>query len=338
MAANDGKNRPQKIVTLGGGTGHYALLRGLVENNHPEDLTAITGTWDSGGSSGRLRVEMGVLPSGDIRQVLLACMEEEEQRQVAQRLFNERLKEVDGPLKGHAIGNLLESQLQRLYQGQDRGIDAMRALFRVKAHIVPVSLTDLELTAQTSKGNTLEGETKIDTRGQEANYDPQDKISRIYFDTTADPNPEALEAISEADKIILSPGDLYTSILPHLLVKGVAETVVASSAKVILVLNLMTKQGETDKFKASDFLKAYNFYLGEPDRIQLMIANDAHIEREVLEAYKSEGQEPLEVDEKECLRINPKLKIIKAPLAKYFPKEHLLRHDPDKLASFILEV
>jgi len=232
----------------------------------------------------------------------------------------------------------LESQLQRLYQGQDRGIDAMRALFRVKAHIVPVSLTDLELTAQTSKGNTLEGETKIDTRGQEANYDPQDKISRIYFDTTADPNPEALEAISEADKIILSPGDLYTSILPHLLVKGVAETVVASSAKVILVLNLMTKQGETDKFKASDFLKAYNFYLGEPDRIQLMIANDAHIEREVLEAYKSEGQEPLEVDEKECLRINPKLKIIKAPLAKYFPKEHLLRHDPDKLASFILEV
>src|SRR3990167_11352996 len=105
----------QKIVTLGGGTGHFSLLRGLVDANEPELITAITGTWDSGGSSGRLRVEMGVLPSGDIRQVLLACMEEEEQRQVAQRLFNERLKEVDGPLKGDAIGILLESQLQRLY-------------------------------------------------------------------------------------------------------------------------------------------------------------------------------------------------------------------------------
>lgn len=337
MATGDKKLYAQKIVTLGGGTGHYALLRGLVEANQPENITAITGTWDSGGSSGRLRIEMGVLPSGDIRQCLLALMEDEEQRQVAQRLFNERLTETKGPLKGHAIGNLLESQLQRLYQGQDRGMDAMRALFRVKAHIVPVSLTNLELNAQTVKGHTIEGETVIDTRGQQRGYDPKDRISRIYFDTTADPNPEALEAITEAEKIILSPGDLYTSILPHLLVKGVAETILASKAKVILVLNLMTKQGETDNYKASDILKAFNFYLGETDRIDFLVTNENSIPPDILEDYKKEGQIPFPIDDKECIKINPKLKILKASLAKYFPKEHLLRHDSEKLASLILE-
>lgn len=138
-------NFSQKIVTLGGGTGHYSLLRGLVDNNDPEMISAITGTWDSGGSSGRLRIEMGVLPPGDTRQCLIALMEDANQRQVAQRLFNERLEQQKGPLKGHAIGNLIQSQLQVLYQGQDRGLDAARALFRVKSQIIPVSLTDLQL-------------------------------------------------------------------------------------------------------------------------------------------------------------------------------------------------
>src|SRR5882724_10858112 len=132
----------QKIVTFGGGTGHFSLLSGLVELNEPAGITAVTGTWDNGGSSGKLRNEMGVLPSGDIRQCLLALMEDSKQRQVAQRLFNDRLNDLEGPLKGHAIGNLIESRLQIIYQGQDRGIDAARELFRVRAHIQPNSLTN----------------------------------------------------------------------------------------------------------------------------------------------------------------------------------------------------
>jgi len=161
----------QKIVTLGGGTGHFSLLRGLVDFNEPEMITAITGTWDSGGSSGRLRVEMGVLPSGDTRQCLLALMEDDAQRQVAQKLFNERFKDIEGPLKGHALGNLIQSQLQLLYQGADRGLDAARALFRVRGQIVPISLSDLQLNAKTVEGNILEGETLIDTRGEEKDFD-----------------------------------------------------------------------------------------------------------------------------------------------------------------------
>lgn len=326
------------IVTLGGGTGHFALLRGLVEQTSPENLTAITGTWDSGGSSGRLRVEMGVLPSGDVRQCLLALMEDDNQRQAAQRLFNDRMTGLEGPLKGHAIGNLIQSQLQRIYQGQDRGIDAMRALFRVKAHITPISLTDLELCAETQKGNVIEGEGEIDTRGEKKNYKSEDKILRIYFDTTADPNPAALEAISEAKRIVFSPGDLYTSILPHLLVSGIAQAITSSKAKVIFVLNLMTKKGETDSYKASDFLEAFLYYLGGNNRLDIMIVNENHIDPKVIELYKEEGKHPVEVDEKKCKGLAPNAKIVKTPLAKYYPSEHLVRHDSEKLAKVILDL
>lgn len=327
----------QKIVTLGGGTGHYSLLRGLVEKNSPELITAITGTWDNGGSSGRLRVEMGVLPPGDTRQCLLALMEDDQQRQVAQKLFNERFTQAQGPLKGHALGNLIQSQLQIIYQGQDRGLDAARALFRVRAQVVPVSLSDLELCAKTTKGNVIEGETLIDTRGEETKFDQSDKISRIYFDTTADPNPKALEMIAQADKIVIAPGDLYTSILPHLLVNGVAETIISSNAKIYFILNLMTKKGETDHYVASDFLEAFLFYLGNNERLNFIIASENNMDKEVVKIYKKEGQEPIKIDEDKCHKMNPNLTILRDNIAKYSPKEHLLRHDSEKLADIILE-
>lgn len=326
----------QKIVTLGGGTGHYSLLRGLVDTNDPEQISAITGTWDSGGSSGRLRVEMGVLPPGDTRQCLLALMEDDAQRQVAQKLFNERFKDVSGPLKGHALGNLIQSQLQLLYQGADRGLDAARALFRVRAQIIPVSLSDLQLCAKTVKGNIIEGESLIDTRGDEKTFKVRDKISRIYFDSTADVNPKALETIANADKIVLAPGDLYTSILPHLLVNGIAEAINSSGAKLIFVLNLMTKRGETDSFKASDFIKALVFYLGNGSRIDYVLANDNSITTEIEKLYAKEGQKVVKLDDADIKKIAPGVKIVKTPLAKYSPKEHLLRHDPDKLAKTLL--
>lgn len=327
----------QKIVTLGGGTGHFSLLRGLVERNLPDLITAITGTWDNGGSSGRLRAEMGVLPAGDTRQCLLALMEDASQRQVAQMLFNERFTDIKGPLKGHALGNLIQSQLQVLYQGQDRGLDAARALFRVRGKIVPVSLTDLQLCAKTTKGNVIEGETLIDTRGEKRNFKVDDQISRIYFDSPADANPKTLEAIAEADKIIFSAGDLYTSILPHLLVDGIAQAVIASKAKVYFILNLMTKRGETDSFKASDFLRAFLYYLGDAERLDFIIANDNNIDSEVLNLYEKEGQEPIKIDNEECKKLSKNAQIIKTPLAAYFPKEHLLRHDSSKLAEVLLE-
>lgn len=328
----------QKIVTLGGGTGQFHLLSGLRDLNNPENITAIAGNWDSGGSSGRLRTELGVLPPGDIRRCLLALMEDEKQRQVAQRLFDDRLEDVTGLLKGHSLGNLITARLDQIFRGQDRGTDAARELFRIRANILPISLTDLHLVAETKKGNIIEGEANLDTRHENPNFDSEDAVVKIYFNTRADANPKALEAIKNTDKIVFAPGDLYTSILPHLLVNGVREAILESKAKLIFVLNLMTKPGETDFFKATDFLKNLIRYLGDGERVDYIIANDNHIDPEILEIYKNKGQEPIEIEEQELKTIAPNAKIVKTPLANYMEKEHLLRHDSEKLAQAILDL
>lgn len=328
----------QKIVTLGGGTGQFHLLSGLRDLTNPENITAIAGNWDSGGSSGRLRTELGVLPPGDIRRCLLALMEDESQRQVAQRLFDDRLEDTLGPLKGHSLGNLISARLDQIFRGQDRATDAARALFRIRADIVPISLTDLHLMAQTKKGIIIEGEGNLDNRKERPDYDPNDPIVRIYFNTRADCNPEALDAIKNAGKIVFAPGDLYTSVLPHLLVSGVKEAICASKAAVIFTLNLMTKPGETDNYKASDLLNSLVEYLGNADRIDYIIANENHIDPKITQIYKDGGQELIEIDEETCKKIAPKARIIKTPLARYMSTEHLLRHDNELLAKAILGI
>lgn len=339
MAAN-GKKYPfqQKIVTFGGGTGHFSLLRGLVELNQPELISAIVGTWDSGGSSGRLRTELGVLPPGDIRQCLLALMEDPKQRQVAQKLFDDRLADIEGPLKGHSLGNLISARLEHIYKGADRGVEAERLLFRIRARVLPVSISELNLMARLEGGEELEGETNIDLRGKKEGYNAKKRITRIYFETNADPNPEVIQAILDAQLLIFSAGDLYTSVLPHLLVAGVKEAIEQSKAKVVLILNLMTKVGETDNFKASDYLKNFMYYLGDKNRIDVMIANSNGLDSEILKVYKKDRQLPVKIDEAECKKVVAGLKIIEKPLAAYHVREHLFRHDPQGLAKTILDI
>lgn len=328
----------QKIVTFGGGTGHFSLLRGLVELNQPEMITAVVGTWDSGGSSGRLRTELGVIPPGDIRQCLLALMEDPKQRQVAQKLFDDRMIEVKGLLKGHSMGNLIAARLEQIYKGPDRGVEAERLLFRIKARILPVSISELSLIAKLEGGKEVEGESNIDLRSGNKDFNPKIKINRIYFDSNADPNPEVIQSIIEADKIIFSAGDLYTSVLPHLLVSGVKEAIEQSKTTVILILNLMTKKGETDYFKASDYLKAFTYYLGDKDRINFMIVNADNLDPEIVKVYKKDRQKPVKVDEEAVKKIAPEIKIIKKAMAVYHIREHLFRHAPERLAKAVLEI
>jgi len=328
----------QKILTFGGGTGQFHLLSGLRELNDTRLITAVVGTWDSGGSSGRLRTELGVLPPGDLRQCMLALMENKKQRQVAQRLFDDRLEETSGPLKGHSLGNLITARLEHIFKGQDRATEAARSLFRIRAKILPVSLDDVQLVAETRKGVIVEGESNIDNRRFRKDFNPKDKISRIFFNTRADPNPAVLKAIYEAEKIVFAPGDLYTSILPHLLVDGIQEAILTSKAKLFFILNLAIKKGETDFYRASDYLKAFLFYLADANRLDYLVVNKDSLEEEILETYKKAGQELVDLDEKVCKKLAPKTKIVKASLACYMKKEHLLRHDPEKLASVILKL
>ncbi len=327
----------QKIVTFGGKTGQFQLLNGLKKYNNTSLITAVVGTWDSGGSSGILRSELGVLPPGDIRACLLALMEDDEQQKIAQRLFDDRLTEVVGPLKGHSLGNLIGVRLDHIFHGQDRGTDAERSLFRVNAQVLPATLTDLNLIGMTKNGIEIDGETNIDNRKNHTDFDPKDKIARIYFSTRADSNPRALKAIKDADKIIFAPGDLYTSILPHLLVDGVAEAIQKSHAKVYFVLNLIEKVGETDYYKASDFVKALVFYLGSPKRLDFIVANNAKFDPETIKVYEGEKKRAVELDETMCRKVVPNVKIIKAKLGEYLKKAHLLRHNSKNLALAILD-
>lgn len=326
----------KKIVTFGGGTGHFYLLDGLKHYNDPSLITATVGSWDSGGSSGRLRSELGVLPPGDIRRCILALMEDSDQQRVAQRLFDDRLDDLEGMLKGHSFGNFIGARLDHMFRGQDRGTDAERALFRIRAKIIPACLTDLKLIAVTEKGINIEGEANIDHRSKRPDFDPDDKIARIHFQTRADANPRVLDAIKHADKIIFSPGDLFTSILPHLLIDGVKEALCASKAKIYFVLNIMTKPGETDGFTASNFLEKTAFYLGDKNRLDYVIVNNTRINSEILNIYRAEGQELVRFDEERCRSVVPKAKIVKTKLVKYLVKEHLLRHNSERLASMVL--
>ncbi len=326
----------QKIVTFGGKTGHFQLLNGLKKLNDSSLITAVVGTWDSGGSSGILRSELGVLPPGDIRACILALMEDDEQQKVAQRLFDDRLKEVVGPLKGHSLGNLIGVRLDHIYHGQDRGTEAEKKLFRVRGEVLPATLTDLNLVGCTKHGIEIDGEANIDNRKERADFDPRDRIVRIRFTSRADSNPKVLSAIKKADKIVFAPGDLFTSVLPHLLVEGVAEGILKSKAKVYFVLNLIQKEGETDYFKASDFLRALNFYLGSSRRLNFIVVNNKKFDKDIVKVFQGERKRAVNLDEDNCQKICPNAKIIKANLGEYLKKEHLLRHNPEKLALSIL--
>lgn len=328
----------QKIVTFGGKTGHFQLLTGLKRLNDPSLITAIVGTWDSGGDSGVLRSELGVLPPGDIRACLLALMEDEAQQKVAQRLFDDRLKEVAGPLKGRSLGNLIGVRLDRVFHGIDRGTDAERALFRIRAQVLPATLTDLNLVGMTKNGIEINGETNIDNRKARRDFNPADRIMRIYFTARAESNPRVLESIARADKIVFAPGDLYTSVLPHLLVEGVAEAIRKCKAKLFFTLNLIEKEGETDNFKASDFVKAFVFYLGDAKRLNFVIANTGKFDKETINLYEGEGKRAVVLDESVCKKMAPKVKIVKGTFWEYLKSAHLLRHDPLTLAESILKL
>jgi uncharacterized cofD-like protein len=326
----------EKIVTFGGKTGHFQLLDGLKKFNDTSLITAVVGTWDSGGSSGILRSELGVLPPGDIRACLLALMEDDVQQHVAQRLFDDRLREVTGPMKGHSLGNLIGVRLDHIFHGQDRGTDAERALFRIHAQVLPATLTDLNLLGMTEKGIEIDGEANIDNRKEKPDFEAKDRIMRIYFNTHADSNPRVIEAIKKADKIVFAPGDLYTSVLPHLLIDGVAEAIIKSKAKVYFVLNLIEKQGETDYYKASDFVNAFIFYLGSSKRLNYLVTNTKKFDNEIVKVYEGEKKKAIVLDEVLCKKMVPGLKLIKGNFSEYLKKVHLLRHNSDNLALSIL--
>ena len=221
----------KKIVTIGGGAGSFTVLKGL--KKYPIAITAIVTTFDSGGSSGLLRDEFGILPPGDVRRCLVALSEEEK---ILRRLFMFRF-EKKSSLQGHSFGNLFLTALSSIFKDDNLAIEKAGELLNINGKVLPVSLSKSHLCATLEDGTIIEGETNIDI----PKHDSESKIKKIFLEPKAKLNSKARKAIMEADIIVVGPGDLYTSIIPNFLVGGMLEAMKKTKAKKIYIANLMTK-------------------------------------------------------------------------------------------------
>jgi len=313
----------KKVVAVGGGTGTYAALTGLKRYN--VDLTAVVSMADSGGSSGILRDEFGHLPPGDVRRCLLA-LSAEPATGMLRRLFEYRFDRGRG-LNGHNFGNLFLTALTEITGRPDLAIQEAAKILNIKGQVLPVTIANSNLGARLEDGTIIKGETNIDIR----RVRPDLKIIDVYLDPPAEVYPPAAQALLEADVIVIGPGDLYTSVIPNLLVDGVPEAIAASPAKVVYVCNLMTKHGETDGFRASDFILEIRRYLGSSERLDAAIVNQGEAPEALLEQYRQEHSFPVEPDLDRCRELVPQ--VIVGSLA---ASGTLWRHDPDKLAAAVL--
>ena len=311
----------ERIVTVGGGTGSYTMLSEL--RKVATNLWAIVTMMDSGGSSRRLIDEFGrPLPLGDLRQALVALSRASA---LWRELFNYRFPEFPDAttqgVGGHALGNLILHALQDLNDGDLLGaIEDAEELLRTNGHVIPVTLDQSTLCAELSDGTVIRGEAAIDRpEGR-----PVLPIRWIFLDPPVRATLRARKALERADKILIGPGDLYTSVLPCLLVEGVAEAIRASDGEVIYICNVMTKHGETDGFAASDFVREVHRYLGR--RVDAVVVNTGDYPPELLARYAEERAEPVRPDLDTVQALVPR--VLTGPVAH---TERLIRHDAERV-------
>jgi uncharacterized cofD-like protein len=276
-----------KVVCIGGGTGTFVALRGL--KMYPLSLTAIVTMSDSGGSNKRIRDEFGLLPTSDIRQCLVALSDENGGVGLMRKLFMYRFDKGEG-IRGMTFGNLFMAALSDIVGSQKEAIKQTRRVLKIKGTVLPVSFTDTNLYAEYVDGSIVSEEHLID----EPTHDGTLKIKRVYLEPEAEANPDAIKAIHEADYILIGPGDLYTSLVPNLLVKGLPKAIIQSKAKKMYVLNLMTKYGQTYGFKASHHVQVVNSLLDR--QINYVIMNTGELPKEALREYEATQEYPVEND------------------------------------------
>lgn len=311
-------NRGPKIVAIGGGTGLSMLLKGIkkITNN----VTAIVTVGDDGGSSGRLREEMGVLPPGDIRNCIAALADDED---LVTKLFQYRFKTGEG-LEGHSFGNLFLTALCSITGDMVRAVKESSNVLSIRGRVLPSTLDDMKLVAEMEDGRIIRGESNIP--------EAKGKIKRLFTDPE---NCRALEdvivAIKEADLIILGPGSLYTSVIPNLLIKEIAAEIEASNAKKIYVCNIMTQPGETDNYTVSNHVNAIIEHAKNKKIVDAVLVNDSLPQNLALK-YQAANSYPVKLDvdnvKKSGVRIVSKRLIQDS-------KEGLVRHSSNRVARAI---
>lgn len=310
-----------RVVALGGGTGLSTLLRGLKQ--HTSNITAIVTVTDDGGSSGRLAQEKGIIPPGDMRNCLVALADAEK---AMTDLFQHRFTSDSGSLSGHAVGNLLIAALVDQARGDfERAIELASDVLNIRGRVVPSTLSHVRLRALLEDGTEICGETKIVESGR--------RIRRIYLDPQdCEAHKTAIDAILEADIICVGPGSVYTSVIPNLLVPGIADAMEKSTAKKVYLCNVMTQRGESDSFSASEHVSAI---MANVDRkiFDYVLVNDASPSESAIEKYGGAGQFVVSPDQERIRSMGYK------PIAgDYMSETDLVRHDPMKLAGGIIRL
>jgi uncharacterized cofD-like protein len=324
----------RRVVTIGGGTGTFSVLSRL--KKYQFNISAIVTMSDSGGSSRRLMDEFQrQLPLGDLRMSLVALARN---GALWREVFMHRFEQAENDgnshenrgVGGHSLGNLILKGLQDINDGDLLlAIEDAQELLNTAGRVLPVTLKQTIICADLADGSTICDETEIDTRGKKniGELSPIVRLRLVPEDAPA--CAQAVRAIRRADTIIIGPGDLYTSLLPNLLVRDIARAVYEADAEKVYVCNLMTKHGETDGYKASDFVNAIHHYLG--GRVDRVIVNDGPFLPELLETYAQEKSEPVIVDRARLARLVPSVLIEHLNLE----NDRLARHDPERLVRAI---
>ncbi|MDN4072139.1 gluconeogenesis factor YvcK family protein [Fictibacillus terranigra] len=308
-----------KIVVLGGGTGLSVLLRGL--KSFPVDITAIVTVADDGGSSGRLRKDYDMPPPGDVRNVLAALSEVEP---LVERLFQHRFTTGDG-ITGHSLGNLLLAAMHDITGDFVMGIRELSKVLNVRGQVLPAANKSVILNAEYEDGSFITGESKIPLRNK--------RIKRVFLTPDhIEPLKASVDAINEADLIVIGPGSLYTSILPNLLVGGIRDAVLKSTVPRVYVCNAMTQKGETNHFSASDHVQALIDHVGDKI-VDVVIVNNEIIPEEFLELYREEGAEQVTWDMDRLKSFG--FDIISDNIIQYGT---LVRHDAKRVSELLLSL
>ena len=312
-----------KIAAIGGGTGLSTMLRGL--KRHTNNLTAIVTVADDGGGSGVLRQELGMLPPGDVRNCLEALANVEP---LMGELLHYRFTE--GSLKGQSFGNLFLAALNGIAGSFDQAVSLMSQVLAITGRVIPVTTSDVQLEAELENGAKVLGESKIFYCKKREDC----RIRRVRLLPERPPAlSAALDAIREADMILLGPGSLYTSIIPNLLVDGVADAIAGSSALKIYISNVMTQEGETEGYTNADHIRAI-FEHSRPGLFQLCLVNSATISGDILERYAQEGAEQVRSDKAMCAQLG--VELVSRPVSAV--RNGYVRHDSELLAAAQLEL
>ena len=316
-------HRPPRLVAIGGGHGLSTMLRGL--KKYTKNLTAVVTVADDGGGSGVLRRDIGMPPPGDIRH----CMESlANVEPIMERLLTYRFQE--GSLAGQSFGNLILAALNGVTGSFEEAVAQMSQVLAITGRILPVTSADVQLEAVFENGARVVGESKISSFKKEQDC----RIAHVaLLPERPAALPAALQAIREADLILMGPGSLYTSVIPNLLVEGVVEAICRSEALKIYVCNIMTQEGETEGYTAADHVDALLSH-GAPGLVDLCLANSAPVRPGLVEKYREEDAAPILVDRERIRAMG--LELEEYPVAS--EGGDYARHDPDRLAAAVLDV